>query len=78
MALVMLQPLQAGQALLASRTVSWNPANFSQALLREGETPGNPDVCSVHSYILAICFKYRFTLHVSEGLAVLLAAPHLP
>ena len=40
----MLQPLQAGQALLASRTVSWNPANFSQALLQEGEAHGHPDV----------------------------------
>lgn len=40
----MLQPLQPGQAALASRTVSWNPANFSQAMLPEGEKDSNPDV----------------------------------
>ncbi|KAL3159976.1 hypothetical protein ABBQ38_010364 [Trebouxia sp. C0009 RCD-2024] len=39
-----LGPLQPGQAALASRTVSWNPANFSQAMLPGGEKDSNPDV----------------------------------
>ncbi len=44
--MAMLQPLQAGQAALASRTVSWNPANFSRAaagLLPKAERGSNPD-----------------------------------
>lgn len=42
----MLQPVQPGQSALASRTVSWNPVNFSQAAaewLSEAEKSSGPD-----------------------------------